>query len=228
MSPSLLCPYYSTSIFEAINQRLLYMSVSQILIYSIPVIMALVCWFTNWLAVKMLFRPLEPTHFGLFKWQGILPKRQDLLAEKIGKMFAEELFLSQDIKHRIQHPDNIDKFIEFVEEKIDHYLRIDFPVKYPITSIFFGKDRRNKIKHDLLEQVHVQAPGIVEKIMDQLDGHIKMESLVTDRVGALSTEKLEMLLNTTLKKDLLFVGWLAGVVGFVIGLIQVLLIEVLR
>ena len=204
------------------------MSVSQILVYSIPFLMALVCWFTNWMAVKLLFKPTEPFNFKIFRWQGVLPKRQDILAEKIGQMFAEELFMSDDLKNRIKHPDNIDKFIEFIEVRIDQYLKIDFPAKYPITSIFFGKDRREKIKHDLLEQVQIQAPYIIEQVMDQLDNNISMNALVTDRVGVLSTDKLEQLLNGVLKKDMLIIGLLAGVVGFVVGCIQVLLIEVFK
>ena len=190
--------------------------------------MAVVCWFTNWLGVKLLFKPTEAKGFGFLRWQGILPKRQDVLAEKIGVMFAEELFLSGDLKRRIKHPDNINRFTEFVEEKIDYYLRIDFPARYPFASMFFGQQRRDKIKYDLLEQVQIQAPIIVDQVLEQLDEHIKMEDLVTDRVTVLSTDKLEQILNTTLRKDMIIVGFVAAFCGFFIGCIQTTLILVLR
>lgn len=51
----------------------------------IPVIAAIVGWFTNWLAVEMIFFPLEwrglpilrwpGNPFGLFGWQGIVPTK---------------------------------------------------------------------------------------------------------------------------------------------------------
>ncbi|MFT5861156.1 MAG: uncharacterized membrane protein YheB (UPF0754 family), partial [Flavobacteriaceae bacterium] len=37
------------------------------MIYTLPFIAALVGWFTNYLAVKMLFHPKEPINFYFFK-----------------------------------------------------------------------------------------------------------------------------------------------------------------
>lgn len=44
-----------------------------------PVICALIGWFTNFLAVKMLFHPHKPIKIGPFTIQGIFPKRQSWL-----------------------------------------------------------------------------------------------------------------------------------------------------
>ena len=33
-------------------------------------------WITNWVAIKMLFRPHKEINFGLFKIQGLIPKRR--------------------------------------------------------------------------------------------------------------------------------------------------------
>lgn len=69
-----------------------------------PLIGAVIGYFTNYLAVKMLFRPYYPKKLG--KWTlpftpGIIPKRQPQLAKAIGKAVGEELFTGEDLKNTL-------------------------------------------------------------------------------------------------------------------------------
>ena len=40
------------------------------------IISAAIGWITNWVAIKMLFRPHNEINLGLFKIQGLIPKRR--------------------------------------------------------------------------------------------------------------------------------------------------------
>ncbi len=204
------------------------MSTSEVFIFLTPVMTALIGWFTNWVAVKMLFKPVKPIGFGIFKIQGIFPKRQDKLAASIGRMVAEELLTSDDIREKVLHPENIDGLLVMVESKVDNYLNNDFPIKYPITSIFFGKRRREKIKGELMEEVDNWAPQVIAKIMDDLDKTIKIEEMIAKKVAALPPDKLEKLINGILKKEFKFIEWSGAILGFFVGVVQVVLIEFFR
>ncbi len=66
-----------------------------------PLVGAAIGYVTNWIAVKMLFRPLYPKYLG--KWRlpftpGIIPRRKDALAQAIGKAVGEELLTKEDIR----------------------------------------------------------------------------------------------------------------------------------
>jgi len=61
------------------------------MIYTLPFIAAIIGWFTNFLAVKMLFYPREKIKILFFELQGVFPKRQELLAVRIGKLVADDL-----------------------------------------------------------------------------------------------------------------------------------------
>jgi uncharacterized membrane protein YheB (UPF0754 family) len=188
----------------------------------------LIGWFTNWVAVKMLFKPVKPWGVGPFKIQGIFPKRQDKLAASIGRMVAEELLTSHDIREKILHPENIDGLLVMVESKVDNYLNNDFPIKYPLTSLFVGKRRREKIKGELMEEVDNWAPQVIEKIMDDLDRTLKIEEMIAKKVSALPPDKLERLLNGILKKEFKFIEWSGAILGFIVGVIQVIFIEMFK
>ena len=50
-----------------------------------PLVGALIGYATNWLAVKMLFRPRQPWGAGVLKFQGVVPRRQEALADSISE-----------------------------------------------------------------------------------------------------------------------------------------------
>ena len=54
----------------------------------LPIIAALIGWLTNYLAVKMLFHPKLPLQVLGFSIQGVFPKRQKQLADKLGSLVA--------------------------------------------------------------------------------------------------------------------------------------------
>lgn len=73
-------------------------------ILSGPIIGAMIGYGTNWIAIKMLFRPLKPIKIGNFTLPftpGIIPKRQEKLAVAIGQMVGNNLFTTQDIQNML-------------------------------------------------------------------------------------------------------------------------------
>ena len=64
----------------------------------IPFISAFIGWFTNWIAIKMLFHPKEPKKIFGITFHGIFPKRQVQFAEKLGVMVSKELISFAEIE----------------------------------------------------------------------------------------------------------------------------------
>ena len=69
-----------------------------------PVIGAVIGYCTNYIAVKMLFRPLRPV--SLFGRQlpftpGIIPKGQERLAKAIGSVVGDTLLTEEDLKRML-------------------------------------------------------------------------------------------------------------------------------
>lgn len=189
----------------------------------LPLIAALIGWFTNYIAVTMLFRPRNPVRILGITIQGIFPKRQKFLAERFGKLVAEQLLSSSDIKNKLLSGESIDSVMEMIEKKIENYLEETFPEKYPITSMFFGSRRKSQIKQDLMEEVQVAVPDLLENYAGQIDKHINIEEMVRQKVEDLDPLKLETLINSILKKEFAFIEWVGAILGFFIGLVQVLI-----
>jgi uncharacterized membrane protein YheB (UPF0754 family) len=193
------------------------------LIYLIPFISAFIGWFTNWIAIKMLFHPKEPKKIVGITFHGIFPKRQKQFAEKLGKLVSNELLSFKDIEEKISNPANISKLMPFVEAHIDHFLRVKLAEQMPVISMFIGDKTINQLKEVFITELTDLFPVIMKNYMNNLQEDLDLEKIVTQKVSGFSSDKLEQILNDIMAKEFRFVEIIGGVLGFLIGLLQVLL-----
>ena len=105
--------------------------------YSIiirPLIGAGIGYITNWIAVKMMFRPLKPIKIGKITLPftpGIIPKNQPRLAEAIGNTVANSLLTEDDLK-KVLLSDDVKKYIT---STFNNYLISQNENKEPIKKI---------------------------------------------------------------------------------------------
>ena len=192
--------------------------------YVFPLIGAITGWVTNWIAVKMLFHPKEPMSFLLFKVQGVFPKRQKVMAEKLGHIVASELFSIDDVVEKMKLSDNKEVY-GVVEQKIDDFINVKLASSMPMLAMFLNDDLKNKIKTTLLDEISDILPGIIDSYAEKLKSEIDVKAIVYDKVVNFSSDKLEDILYSIMKKEFKFIELLGGVLGFIIGLIQLLILS---
>lgn len=188
---------------------------------SIPFISAFIGWITNWVAIKMLFHPRNPVKFLGFTIHGIFPKRQKQFAEKLGKLVGQELLSFAEIEAQLTAGENLSKLSPIVEEHLEHFLRNKLAAEMPIISAFIGEKTIVKLKAVFLEEMNQLFPTLMKKYAQQLEEDLDLERIVTEKVINFSSDKLESLLYQIMSKEFRFVEIIGGVIGFLIGLLQV-------
>ena len=190
-------------------------------LFLIPLISAFIGWFTNWIAIKMLFHPREPKNILGITFHGIFPKRQKMFAEKLGRLVSQELISFDDISHKFTDSRNIDQMIPFVEGHIDNFLKVRLKEVMPMISMFIGEKTIAQLKGIFMEELRVLFPLMMEKYASGLREQLDLETIVVDKVSNFSSDKLEKILHQIMSKEFLFVEIIGGVLGFIIGLMQV-------
>ena len=79
-------------------------AVQWVILFAGPLVGALIGYLTNWLAVKMLFRPRKALYIGKFHvpfTPGVIPRRKDALASALGRMVSEMLVRKEDLKESL-------------------------------------------------------------------------------------------------------------------------------
>jgi uncharacterized membrane protein YheB (UPF0754 family) len=188
---------------------------------SIPFISAFIGWFTNWVAIKMLFHPRKPRKFLWITFQGIFPKRQAQFGEKLGKLVSEEFLSFSDIEQRISDPANLQKILPMVDAHIDTFLHTKLGKRFPMISMFIGEKTIGNLKAAFMEELQELFPVLMQHYAGQLQKELDLEHIVTEKVRQFSSDKLETVLHQIMAKEFRFVEILGGVLGFLIGIFQV-------
>lgn len=196
-------------------------------IYLLPIIAALIGWFTNYLAIKMLFHPKKPVNLGFYKLQGIFPKRQKVLAERLGSVVANNLVHFDDIKKSLDDPSAMSTIHKTIDGHLDTFLQTKLKENFPMLSMFLNDNTTQKIKNVLTKEIESILPQIVSNYVDKIEKDINIEKMVSDKVAAFSSEKLEELLFSILKSEFKFIELVGAVLGFLIGIVQILLVQYL-
>lgn len=87
-----------------------------------PAIGAVIGYCTNYIAVKMLFRPLKPVKIGnktLPFTPGIIPKGQGRMARALGQAVGEHLLTKEDFKKMLLSEDIKNAVVDAVLQKIE-------------------------------------------------------------------------------------------------------------
>lgn len=191
----------------------------------IPVISAFIGWVTNWIAIKMLFHPREPKKISGITFHGIFPKRQFQFAEKLGKLVSDEFLSFTDIEQKISDPQNLKKIMPMIETHVDDFLRNRLSDEMPVISMFIGDKTISKLKIAFMKEIEILFPQVMKQFARDLKTELDLEHIVIKKVSAFSSDKLEEILYQIMSKEFRFVEIIGAVIGFIIGVVQVVLTE---
>lgn len=195
------------------------------IIWTLPIIAALTGYITNYIAIKMLFHPRKKVKVLFLEIQGIFPKRQNKLAEKLGKIVADELFSIEDVKQSLQKPGNTEEIEGIVDARLNDFLENRLPEVMPMLAMFMNEELKQKIKGTLLAEVELMLPELIDRFINKIEQDVDVEKTVYEKVVSFSTDKLESILYSIMSKEFKFIELLGGVLGFMIGLIQIAILQ---
>ena len=137
-----------------------------------PVIGAVIGYFTNYLAVKMLFRPQRPKYlFGkrLPFTPGAIPKGKDRLAKTAGQVVANNLVTEEDLSGRLLSPEMTNAVVDKVMDAMDT------DVQTSLVALTRSPESYQALKDKA-------ADGLTGQIIDAV-GDMGLESLLTEKIG---------------------------------------------
>lgn len=148
-----------------------------------PLIGSVIGYFTNYIAVKMLFRPLRPVMVGgkpLPFTPGMIPKRKPELARALGKAVGENLFTKGDVKALLMSEPLEKKVVDGIMDRLTDFLSQSVS---ELAVAYAGEELYEEKKQMLMELV---SDRIVEEIL-KLD----IEKLIREGGMAAAREKLQ-------------------------------------
>lgn len=95
-----------------------------------PLVGAFIGYLTNRVAIKMLFRPLNPWHvFGMRvpMTPGVIPSKRGQLADNMGEVVGDHLLTSTEIGNALQEEKFQQHLLNVIAERVGVILHSDLP-----------------------------------------------------------------------------------------------------
>lgn len=188
-----------------------------------PFVCALIGWFTNYLAIKMLFHPREPKKILFITFHGIFPKRRAELAVSLGEMVENNLISHDDVQGIILDDEFADKFKNMVEVHVMNFIERKLVSLHPMVQMFLNESMIAKIRGILKEELDEVIPKLLDESTRELEDKLVFKDIVRKKVESFSIERIEDMLFSVMKKEFKFIEVIGGVLGFVIGVVQSLI-----
>ena len=115
-----------------------------------PILGGAIGYFTNWLAIKMLFLPHEPKYIGKFKvpfTPGLIPKEREKLAKKIALVTEENVLNKETIEKNLFCEENKEKIYLLVEKNFYKLKDKNYTIDDLLDILY--KDEKNNIINNI-------------------------------------------------------------------------------
>ena len=191
-------------------------------------ISATIGWVTNWVAIKMLFRPHKEISFGLFKIQGLIPKRRAEIGSGIANIIQNELISVKDVISNIDREEFSKRLDSSIDKVLEKNLKAKVKEKFPILQMFFSdrmaKDVSNTIKDIIMEN----QEKIFEIFSNYAEENINFEVIISNKISNFSLDKLEEIITFLAKKELKHIEIIGAILGTLIGAVQYLITLIIK
>lgn len=194
--------------------------------WMLPVIGAIDGLINNYLAIQMIFRPLERRRYlGLFSYQGLFPARQAEISEAYGTMMAEEVL----------HPGVL---LDHLAADAGSLLPLALPAigraVAPLADDVgevLGIDSDDALRQRLLFGLLPALTSVLSEARPELEAKVGSQLTVAETISeSLSTmpkEEFEHVLRGIFEEDEVTLIALGGVLGASIGALQAVLLVAL-
>ncbi len=197
---------------------------------------------TNWIAIWMVFNPLEahyvryPQFFertknrkfpwikpvipriGAYNIQGAFMKRQDEVSDVFAKVVTEELITLKTIMSEMMYGGKKEKTRRIVKRHINEIM--ETPLVRTTLQISLGPKEYARLKTDLIDRsIEITMVPISDPEFNASRAQ-KIFQMFRDRIRELTPKEFQNLLRPAFQEDEWILIILGGVTGFVAGLIH--------
>ena len=185
----------------------------------IPLITAFVGWYTNRLAIKFLFRPRLPINIGICTLHGLIPRRQDEIAEQIAETIDREFINSENIAEYLKKID-IEKHLDAFATRIVREKLIGRIKQIPLLGNFITDDSLGAIEKTIKCEILAEAGPLMEKIAADFADQLDIREKIRHQLSQYSAEEFEAVVSRIAKKEFRAIEWMGAALGFIAGIIQ--------
>lgn len=212
--------------------------------WTVPFFAAIWGLLTNWIAIWMVFNPVEPRfisylqlfarrqtfpfislqlpHIATFRWQGGFMKRQEEVSVVFAEIVVNDLVTLENIMNEMMYGERAAQTRDLMKSHL--YQVLESPVVNTTLRMGLGRREFGQLKNTILDKsiiatmVPMRDPELNESRASKIFG------LFRDRIRGLSPHEFQNLLRPAFHEDELTLIVLGGLTGFLAGWLHLVLV----
>lgn len=196
--------------------------------WALPIVGAFDGVVNNYLAIEMIFRPLErKRYFGIFPYQGLFPARQAEIAQAYAQMMATEVLGPQEIlAHVTEHGG--DKLLAAALEALEREVEGQVQMLAMMTGAAVPENAHKRALSTFVQHLQSALPEVFPVVERYLNERLAVAATIERELAGMPKAEFEEVLRGVFREDEKTLIVIGGVLGGLIGCIQAALMLVFQ
>ena len=191
--------------------------------WVLPFFGFLVGTLTNWIAIQLIFTPLEPKKFGPFTFQGLFLKRQKEISEEFSRVFTEDVLTAKEVVHTLVHGARSDRTMALLRAHISEIMENKLVVQL-VTQTAVGPEGYADLKDAALEKAIQYTEELAEDRDFNREQARVVQVMLNERISAQPPAEFQDLVRPIFHEDEWILVAIGGALGALVGWGQLVLL----
>jgi uncharacterized membrane protein YheB (UPF0754 family) len=192
--------------------------------WILPLFGVLVGYFTNYLALHLIFRPLRPVHIGPWKIQGMFVKRQQEVSYAYSHIVASKIITTESIFEYIIRGPGAGKMLEIVRAEFGQTIDETAGAYKPLLTALSRDRLFEHIRNIASFRFMQELPMSIRNVFGYAENALDLENILRTKMIQLSPMDFEAFLRPVFKEDEMTLILVGAALGGLAGLAQFLLL----
>lgn len=175
---------------------------------------------TNWLAIKMIFRPMEPRRFFGVTYQGLFPKRQAQIARDYGRIAKHEILTPRNLFRGVAEGESGKRIAAVVSEILADHLAKVGPMVDPLVPVEVTPELLDTVRDLIIERLAREVETVQPEIEAYIEDKVDVGKMVEDKLATMPKPEFEGILRGLFEKDEWILITIGGALGGGVGFAQ--------
>lgn len=172
-------------------------------------------YLTNWLALKLIFNPIEPIYFMGIKFQGLFIQRQKEVSKGYSRIISEKIMTMPKIFDAIFYGPASNRLVEIIERHVNEGIDNTAGYSSAFIRITSGSESFDRVKNVACRRLLEEIPEHIHLVFDYAKQALDIEHTLNEKMSELPPNEFVGFLRPVFQED----EWKLILVGATLGLI---------
>lgn len=187
-------------------------------ILILAIIGGLIGYITNVIAIKLIFRPINPIKIPIINIEiiGMIPKRKTEIATNIAKVVEEQFISVDEITDNIITEQDKQHIIDYIKVRV----KLILSEKMTLMPNTIRNLVQNYVSEIIEDEIREGIDELSEEMIIKTKNRINIKEIIENKINELDLYELETIILQIVKNELRHIEVLGLILGFFIGIVQ--------